>query len=295
MTAARAMLAVVPALVAAGAASGPRNACAQEPGAPQPPAGRSVGDPQGLSVGVPVRIQDALVTLYGEAIFQAISSSTYVGRHGNGVSSPLLGIAKFGVAPGLGINLSIAKNLGDAGHAGTTVTPSFQYVLNESHGYVPGLSVEGTYSPRPGTGLSGGTWGLSGQATQYFGPSTESPRLHLNVEWNKVNDESRRARPDTFGYGVGLSDRTALVGDVFYSQRAARHDSQTFVYLGPNYLVGPRLALSADGASALTGPRRRSACPPRSVSSTSGGSVRVSIQGDYPCPTPSPATSSLPP
>ena len=245
------MLAAVPALVAAGVASGSRNACAQKLGAPQPSAGRSVGDPQGLSVGVPVRIQDALVTPYGEAIFEAISSSIYVDRPGNGVSSPLLGIAKFGVAPGLGINLGIAKNLGDAGHAGTTVTPSFQYVFNESRGYVPGLSVEGTYSPRPGTGLSGGTWGFSGQATKYLGPSRESPRLHLNIEWNRINDESRRARLETFGYGVGLStrlsDRTALVGDVFYSQTATRRDSQTFVDLGLNYLVGPRLALSAGG------------------------------------------------
>ena len=262
---ARAMLTTMPALAAAGAASGLQNARAQEPGAPQPSAGRSVGDPQGLSVGVPVRIQDALVTPYGEVIFEAISSSTYVDRHGNGASSPLLGIAKFGVAPELGINLGITKDLGGTGRAGTTVTPSLQYVFNKSRGYVPGLSVEGTYSPRPGTGLSGGTWGLSGQATQYLGPSRESPRLHLNVEWNKINDESRRAQPETFGYSVGLStplsNRTALVGNVFHSQTAVQRDSQTFVYLGLNCLIGPQLALSVGGASALTGPRPRPSGP----------------------------------
>ena len=68
------MLATVPALIAAGAASGPQNACAQEPGVPQPSAGHLVGDPQALSVGVPVRVQDALVTPYGEAMFRLFLS-----------------------------------------------------------------------------------------------------------------------------------------------------------------------------------------------------------------------------
>ena len=202
-------------------------------------------------MGVPVRIQNALVTSYGEVIFKAISGIIYVDRYGHEPSSPLLGDAKFGVAPELGINLGIAKDLGDARHAGTTVTPSFQYVFNESRGYVPGLSVEGTYTPRPGTGLSGGTWGFSGQATRYLDSNRHSPRLHLNVEWNKINDESRRVRPETLGYGAGLStrlsDRMALVGDVFYSQTPARRDSQTFADLGLNYLIGPRLSLSAGG------------------------------------------------
>lgn len=228
---------------------------AQEPGSPQTPAARSVGDPQALSVGVPVRIQDALVTGYGEAIFQTVSASTYVGRRGNGLSSPLSETVKLGVAPGLGVNLGIAGNLGDAGHAGVTVTPSFQYVFTQSHGYVPGLSVEGTYTPPPGTGLSGGTWGFSGQLTKFLGTTERSPRLHLNVEWNKVNDGSNRARPTPLGYGIGLStlvsDRTALVGDVFYSQTAARRDSQVFADLGVVHIVNPRLSLSTGAGVGL--------------------------------------------
>ena len=228
---------------------------AQEPGAPQTPAGRSVGDPQALSVGVPVRIQDALVTPYGEAIFEAISASTYVGRHGNGLFSPFSQTVKLGVAPGLGINLGIGENLGNTYHAGATVTPSFQYVFNQSHDYVPGFSFEGAYSPRPGTGLSGGTWGLSGQATSNLGPTDQSPRLQLNIEWNKYNDESRQVRPQTFGYGVGLStllsDRTSLVGDVFYSQTFVRHDSQTFADLGVIHLINSRLALSAGAGAGI--------------------------------------------
>lgn len=228
---------------------------AQEPGSPQTPAARSVGDPQALSVGVPVRIQDALVTGYGEAIFQTVSTNTYVGRHGNGLSSSLSETAKLGVAPGLGANLGITGNLGDAGHAGVTVTPSFQYVFTQSRGYVPGLSVEGTYMPRPGTGLSGGTWGFSGQLTKFLGPTEQSPRLHLNVEWNKVNDDSNRARPTPLGYGIGLStllsDSTALVGDVFYSQTAARRDSQTFADLGVIHIINPRLSLSTGAGVGL--------------------------------------------
>ncbi len=262
---------LVLALASAGLAVALEKAQAQEPGsaAPgsvgpvsgEPGSGRSVsgqnpnGDPQALSVGVPVRIQDALVTPFKEAIFQTISTNTYVGRHGNGLSAPLLEIVKLGVAPGLGINLGIAGNLGDAGHAGYTVTPSFQYVFNQSHDYIPGFSFEGTYSPRPGTGLSGGTWGLSGQATENLGRTERSPRLHLNFEWNKVNDESQRARPNTFGYGIGLSallsDTTAVVGDVFYSQTSARHVSQTFVDLGVTHIVSPRLSLSAGGGVGL--------------------------------------------
>lgn len=238
-------------LIACMAALSAGAARAQEPGSPQTPGGRSVGDPQALSVGVPVRIQDALVTGFGEAIFQTVSASTYVDRRGNGLSSPLSETIKVGVAPGLGINLGLSNNFGDAGHAGTTVTPSFQYVFNKSHGHMPGFSVEGTYSPRPGTGLSGGTWGFSGQATKNLGLTDQSPRLHLNVEWNKINDESRRARPDALGYGVGLStllsDSTSLVGDIFYSQTAARHVSQTFVDLGVIHIVGPRLSLSTGG------------------------------------------------
>ena len=241
------------ALALAGVATFPGGACAQEPGSPQTPAGLPMGDPQALSVGVPVRIQDALVTPYGEAVFEAIGTNTYVGRHGNGLFSPISQTIKFGVAPGLGINLGIGENLGDTYHAGAAVTPSFQYVFNGSHNYVPGFSVEGVYSPRPGTGLSGGTWGLSGQATSNLGPTQRSPRLHLNIEWNKYNDESQQARPQAFGYGIGLStllsDRTSLVGDVFYSQTFVRRDSQTFADVGMIYLVGPRLALSA-GAGA---------------------------------------------
>lgn len=228
---------------------------AQEPGSPQTPAGRSLGDPQALSVGVPVRIQDSLVTGYGEAIFQTVSASTYVGRHGNGLSSPLSETVKLGVAPGMGINLGITGDLGDAGHAGATVTPSFQYVLTESHGHVPGLSVEGTYTPRPGTGLSGGTWGVSGQLTKFLGPSEQSPRLHLNFEYNKLNDGSNRARPTPLGYGIGLStllsNRTALVGDVFYSQTAARRDSQIFADLGVAHIISPRLSVSTGAGVGL--------------------------------------------
>lgn len=241
--------AVLPTLAAACAAAGLQGACAQEAGSPQSPFGDPYGDPQALSVGVPVRIQDALVTPYGEAVFEAISTNTYVGRHGNGLFSPFSQTIKFGVAPGLGINLGVGENLGDTYHAGIDITPSFQYVFNQSHDYIPGFSVEGTYSPRPGTGLSGGTWGLSGQATSNLGPTQRSPRLHLNIEWNKYNDESRQARPQGFGYGAGLStplsDRTALVGDVFYSQTFVRRDSQIFADLGMTYLVGSRLALSA--------------------------------------------------
>ncbi|HEY0203279.1 MAG TPA: hypothetical protein VGC15_03905 [Acetobacteraceae bacterium] len=200
---------------------------------------------------VPVRIQDALVTSYGEVIFQTVSTNTYVGRRGNGLSSPISETVKVGVAPGLGINLGIANDVGDAGHAGTTVTPSFQYVFNKSQNYVPGFSVEGTYSPPPGTGLSGGTWGFSAQATESLGPTEQFPRLHFNIEWNKIDDQSLRARPQTLGYGIGLStlltDSTALVGDVFYSQTAARRVSQTFVDLGLNRIIGPRLSVSAGG------------------------------------------------
>lgn len=232
---------------------------AQEPGSPQTPEGRSVGDPQALSVGVPVRIQDALTTAYGEAVLETISTSTYVGRHNNGLSSPFSETIKAGVAPGLGLNLGIANNFGDAGnagyHPGFTVTPSFQYVLTQSHGDIPGLSVEGSYTPRPGTGLSGGTWGLSGQLTKFLGPSEQSPRLHLNFEYNKLNDETNQVRPTPVGYGIGLStllsDRTSLVGDVFYSQTAIRHDSQTFADLGVIYLIGSRLSLSAGGGVGL--------------------------------------------
>ena len=243
-------------LAGAGVAVGLGKARAQEPGTPQPlRSGNTTGDPQALSVGVPVRIQDALVTPFKEAIFQLISTDTYVGRHGNGLSGPLLEIVKLGVAPGLGINLGITGNLGDAGHAGYIVTPSFQYVFNKSHDYIPGFSFEGTYSPRPGTGLSGGIWGFSGQATENLGHTERSPRLHFNFEWNKINDESQRARPSTFGYGVGLStllsDATALVGDVFYSQTSARHVSQTFVDLGLAHIVSPRLSLSAGGGVGL--------------------------------------------
>ena len=255
MTAVRRSLAPLALAVAAAAASALKT-LAQEPGSPKPqPGGNPVGDPQALSVGVPVRIQDALVTSFGEAIFQTVSINTYVDRHGNGLSSPLSETVKLGVLPGLGINLGIAGNLGDAGHAGYVVTPSFQYVFNKSRNYVPGLSVEGTYSPQPGTGLSGGTWGFSGQATEYLGSTEQSPRLHLNFEWNKINDESQRARPNTFGYGVGLStlisDSTSLVGDVFYSQTSARHVSQTFFDLGVIHIVGPRLSLSAGGGVGL--------------------------------------------
>ena len=231
-------------------------ASAQEPGSPKPQSGGNpVGDPQALSVGVPVRIQDALVTPFGEAIFQTVSTNTYVDRHGNGLSSPLSETVKLGVLPGLGINLGISGNLGDTGHAGYAVTPSFQYVFNRSRNYVPGFSVEGTYSPRPGTGLSGGTWGFSGQATESLGPTDQSPRLHLNVEWNKINDESQRARSGTFGYGIGLStllsDSTSVVGDVFYSETSTRHVSQTFADVGVIHAISPRLSLSAGAGAGI--------------------------------------------
>ena len=232
-------------------------ALAQEPGSRQAmpdvpaPQTRPVGDPQALSIGVPVRIQDSLTTGYGEAILQSVGIGTYVGRHGNGLAAPLSETLKVGVAPNLGVNLGLTNNVGDAGHAGWTVTPSFQYVFVKPHGYVPGLSVEGAYTPRPGTGLSGGSFGASGQLTQNLGSTIRSPRLHLNIEWTQLNDETRRARLQTFGYGAGvsalISDRTAIVGDIFYSQTGARGDSQTFADLGISTIIAPRLALSIGG------------------------------------------------
>ena len=222
------------------------------PGAPQSPGTASVDDPQGLSVGVPVRIQDALVTPYGETILETIIATTYVGRRGYGTSSPVSETIKYGLAPGLGINLGIANDVGNIGfenHAGFTVTPSFQYVFNSNHDYIPGVSVEGFYTPPPGTGLSGGAWGFSGQVTEFLGPSTRSPRLHVNVEYLKFNDQTRQARPEAINYGVGLSalltDRTSIVGDVFYSQTAVRRESQTFLDVGFIHLLGPRLSVSA--------------------------------------------------
>jgi hypothetical protein len=231
---------------------------AQEPGTPQTPSGNRAGDPQALSVGVPVRIQDALVTPYGETILETISATTYVDRKGYGVSSPLSETIKYGAAPGLGINLALANDVGNIGipnHAGFTVSPSFQYVFTGSHGYVPGLSVEGFYTPRPGTGLSGGLWGFSGQLTKLLGPSEQSPRLHVNVEYIKFNDQTRQARPEAINYGLGLSslltDRTSIVGDVFYSQTAVRRDSQTFLDVGFIHLLGPRLSVSAGAGAGL--------------------------------------------
>jgi len=222
------------------------------PGAPQSPSGTSVGDPQALSVGVPVRIQDALVTPYGETILETIVNTTYVSRKNYGVSSPISETVKYGLAPGLGINLGIANDIGNVGienHAGFTVTQSFQYVFTKSHGDIPGLSVEGFYTPRPGTGLSGGVWGFSGQLTKFLGATEQSPRLHLNVEYQKFDDQTRAARPEAINYGVGLSallaDRTSIVGDVFYSQTAIRRESQTFLDVGFIHLLGPRLSVSA--------------------------------------------------
>ena len=242
---------LVLALASAGIAVSLGKAHAQEPGSPKLSPGSPVGDPQALSVGVPVRIQDALVTPFGEAIFQTVGTNTYVDRRGSGLSSPLSETLKLGVAPGLGLNLGIAQNFGDSGHSGVTVTPSFQYVFNKSQGYIPGFSVEGAYTPRPGTGQSGGTWGFSAQATKNLGPTDQSPRLHFNVEWNKDNDQTNRLRPQTLGYGVGysmlMSERAALVTDIFYSQTAARRDSQTFVDAGVSYILTPRLSLSGGG------------------------------------------------
>ncbi len=231
---------------------------AQEAGTPQTPEGNRVGDPQALSVGVPVRIQDALVTPYRETILEAISTTTYVDRRGYGASSPVSGTIKYGAAPGLGINLGLASDVGAIGipnHAGLAVSPSFQYVFTASHGHVPGLSVEGFYTPRPGTGLSGGLYGFSGQLTRFLGPSEQSPRLHFNVEYVKFNDQTRQSRPEAINYGLGLStlltNRTSIVGDIFYSQTAIRRDSQTFLDVGSIHLVGPRLSVSAGVGAGL--------------------------------------------
>ncbi len=205
-------------------------------------------DPQSLSTNIPVQIEDALVTKYGNMTVQFDSRFTR-DPHGRGTSnlatSPVL---KFGPLPGLQVDIGPSYNFGDKGSSNSGLgTLDALYQFNQDSRYVPSFALHAYYQTPYGAGHKSAQYTLRGIATKYLGDE-KAPRLHFNLTFIHLTQPSASQRTDQLEMAVGLSallrSDTAIVADVVHGAKPDKRANQTFVDIGLRHEISETWSIS---------------------------------------------------
>lgn len=210
--------------------------------------GVAIADPQALNTNVPVQIEDAVPVSLGTLTLQ---NDTRLTRdpHGRGstsvVTSPVL---KFGVLPGLHIDLGPSYEFGDKGGAGSgSGSVAALYQFNKDGPYWPALAVHGFYDTPFGAGHKSALYTLRGMATKNLGDE-KAPRLHLNLSLYHLTQPDGTQRRDQLEIAVGVSallrPDTAIVVDVVHGAKPEKRLNQTLVDVGLRHELGGGWAVS---------------------------------------------------
>lgn len=214
-------------------------------------------DPQGLSTGVPVQIEDALPIRLGGVQLQGAALFTHDTRNRRGSDLWALNPSiKLGPLPGLQIDATPSYSIGDQSGAGSgNGTISALYQLTRNSTYVPALALHGYYATPYGSGHKSAQYTLRAIATKYLGTSEQSPRLHLNLSWYHLTQPSRTQRDDQLEIAVGMSalvaKSTAVVADVVHGARSSKGANQTFVDVGLRHEISDTWAISGGVGAGL--------------------------------------------
>lgn len=205
-------------------------------------------DPQSLSTNVPVQIEDALVTKYGNMTLQLDTRFTR-DPHGRGTgnlaASPVI---KVGALPGLQIDIGPAYNFGDKGssNAGNGTIDAL-YQINQNSKWIPSFAVHGYYQTPYGAGHKSAQYTVRGIATKYLGDE-RAPRLHLNLTLVHLTQPSATQRTDQLEMAVGVSallrPDTAIVADVVHGAKTDKKANQTFLDVGLRHEISETWAIS---------------------------------------------------
>jgi hypothetical protein len=196
------------------------------------------GDPQALSVFVPVEVQDALVIPYGTMELQGLGVYTRDNHTAGGRNlfnmTPTL---KLGAARGLQLDISAPYAVGDAAAANQGgATFDAIYNFNPPTPYFPALAIQPGYQTPDGPGHTSAQYFLRGMMTQWLGSDDRAPRLDLNVNWTHVAEPGRSARSDIMEVGIAysrlVSERTALVIDLVHGAKPADRQVETIMDAG---------------------------------------------------------------
>lgn len=214
-------------------------------------------DPQGLSTGVPVQIEDALPVRFGGLQLQGAALFTHDTSNRRGSDLWALNPSiKLGPLPRLQIDFTPSYSVGDhsgAGRGNGTVSALYQLTRNST--YVPALAVHGYYATPYGSGHKSAQYTLRAIATKYLGTSEQSPRLHLNLSWYHLTQPSRTQRDDQIEIAVGMSallaKSTAVVADVVHGARPEKGANQTFVDIGLRHEISDTWAISGGVGAGL--------------------------------------------
>lgn len=197
----------------------------------------SRADPQDLSANIPVRIKDAFdsgkfgdVGLYLTDRYTQDSKGRY-----SLVGGPKL---KVGLASGLAINLLPVNEVGDTRSSrGGVGAAAVEYQLNDQTAYLPAVLLEGAYR-QPYCDSNSSEYHLIGVATKFLGPSPQSPRLDLELNWAHVTHLIPGERRDRLAIGAAyshlLTARTAVVFDVVRQEQHAAGADASYLDIGIN-------------------------------------------------------------
>lgn len=210
--------------------------------------GTAAADPQALNTNVPVQIEDAMPVSLGMLTLQ---NDTRLTRdpHGRGrtsvVTSPVL---KFGVLPGLHVDLGPSYEFGDKSGAGSgSGSVAALYQFNKDGPYWPALAVHGFYDTPFGAGHKSALYTLRGMATKNLGDE-RAPRLHLNLSLYHLTQPDGTQRRDQLEIAAGVSallrPDTAIVADVVHGAKPEKGRNQTLVDVGLRHEVGGGWAVS---------------------------------------------------
>lgn len=215
----------------------------------------SWADPQGLSANIPVRIKDAFdsgqsgdVGLYLTERYTQDSKGRYSLTGG-----PKF---KFGLAPGLAVNLLPLNEVGDTRSSrGGFGAAAVEYQLNDQTAYLPAILLEGAYR-QPYSGSNSSEYHLIGVATKFLGPSKQSPRLDLELNWGHVTHPVPGERRDRLSVGVAyshlLTTRTAVVVDVVRQDQHFAGEDESFVDVGINDELSDAVLLGVGAGAGIT-------------------------------------------
>ena len=213
-------------------------------------------DPQGLSVNVPVQVEDAFPVAFGYLELQGTDRFTRDPHARSG--SDLLALSptlKLGALPGLQVDLGSSYNFGNQGSANSAAALDALYNLNNQSTYVPALAMHAYYETPYGAGHKSVRYTLRGIATKWLGPTDRSPRLHLNLTWYHLTQPSRDQRDDqlemVLGYSQLVSRDTALVLDVVHGAKPERGANQTIVDVGLRHEISEGWAASLGAGAGI--------------------------------------------
>ena len=209
---------------------------------------RAHADPQALSTNVPIQVEDALVTKYGNMTVQLDTRFTRdrIGRGSQSLAaSPVL---KFGLLPGLQVDIGPSYGFGDKGSSNQgNGTLDALYQINQDSKYIPSFAIHGYYQTPYGAGHKSATYTARAIATKYLGDD-KAPRLHANLTIYHLTQPSPTQRTDqlemAFGISALLRPDTAIVADVVHGAKPDKRASQTFLDVGLRYEISDGWAVS---------------------------------------------------